>query len=483
VFAQLVWLALAHADEPPSAADPLANESARDALHEDNEIGPVILIEDIEITGNTVTQTELIRRALPIQPGDVLHASDRRLRDTRYKVLALGYFRDVTLAMRKGTARGRVVIEIHVVERGTFVLNRLWFGTNSLSPAWFGADVGDRNVLGLGLSIGGGAIFATHGDVPGARDQGAAELRIAKFGLGGSRWGASGSLTMVDGSEIYRVSGSDEDSSNANFRAFRYRRFGARAGVTYDLTDLSRFSATARVEEISAQLPPAPTQVLPDGTVTGVDLNLHAGTSRVVTAGFSFDRDTRPDPVLPHSGGHIVASAEIGSSAFASDYQFASVFARYEHWWPLQEELWAIGIHVAGGIVLGDAPLFDRINIADVDPMLTPRALGLVLSNAPPFDIFHTRSLTPLYGDLGGLATVELARRLFRGSSHNHVYGGDAFISLGVWALATNDEIALRDTSLWDALPLDLTADAGVRIDTEIGIFELTFTNALGRLR
>src|SRR3989440_4969597 len=99
-------------------------------LHEDAEIGPVILIESIEIAGNTATETEIIRRALPIQPGDILHASDKRLRDTRFKVLALGYFRDVSLAMRKGSARGQVVIEIHVIERGTFVLNRLWFGTN-----------------------------------------------------------------------------------------------------------------------------------------------------------------------------------------------------------------------------------------------------------------------------------------------------------------------------------------------------------------
>jgi hypothetical protein len=420
---------------------------------------------------------------LPLQPGDILHASDRRLRDTRFKVLALGYFRDVTLAMRKGSERGRVVIEIHVVERGTFVLNRLWFGTNSLTPAWFGTDIGDRNVLGLGLSIGGGAIYASHGSVAGSSDQQAAELRVSKFNLGGSRWGANLSLTAVDGSEVYRVAGDDDDTGNSNFRAFPYRRFGARGGATYDLSDLSRVSATLRVEDINAQLPAAPTEVLPDGTVTAIDLGLHAGNSQVVTAGFAFDRDTRPDPVLPHSGDHIMASAEIGSSAFASDYQFASFFGRYEHWWPIREEVYTIGLRVAGGIVLGDAPRFDLIHISDVDPMLTPRALGLVLSDAPPFDILHTRNLTPSYGNVGGLATVEVARRLFRGNNKNRVYGGDAFIQLGLWGLATDDELAVRDNSVWNSLPVDVTFDAGVRIDTEIGIFELTIANALGRLR
>jgi len=167
LLAQLALAAAARADEPPpqpvdsqpeqtaggeDAAQP--EEQAEDEpLHEDDEIGPLIFIEAIEITGNTATQSEIIRRALPIQPGDIVHSSDRRLRDTRFKVLALGYFRDVTLAMRKGSARGQVILEIHVVERGTFVLNRLWFGTNSYSPYWFGTDVGERNLLGMGVSI------------------------------------------------------------------------------------------------------------------------------------------------------------------------------------------------------------------------------------------------------------------------------------------------------------------------------------------
>lgn len=123
-------------DTTPEAAPapPAIEEPPHEQFHEDNEFGPVILIEAVNITGNTATQTEIIRRALPISPGDILHASDRRLRDSRFKVLALGYFRDVTLTMSKGTARGQVIIEIHVVERGTFVLNRLWFGSYSVSP-------------------------------------------------------------------------------------------------------------------------------------------------------------------------------------------------------------------------------------------------------------------------------------------------------------------------------------------------------------
>src|SRR5262245_36548114 len=193
----------AHADEPvapPDAPPP-------DALHPDDEFGPVLLIERIDIAGNTATQDEIIRRALPIAPGDILHASDKRLRSARFKVLALGFFRDVTLTMQKGSERGNVIIQIDVVERGTVVLNRLWFGSTSASPYWFGTDVGDRNLLGLGISAGAGFVYAAGGAIDGTRDQYAGEFRLGDGSLLGTRWGAHGALTYIHGSDFYRISG------------------------------------------------------------------------------------------------------------------------------------------------------------------------------------------------------------------------------------------------------------------------------------
>ena len=52
-----------------------------------------------------------------------------------------------------------------------------------------------------------------------------------------------------------------------------------------------------------------------------------------------------------------------------------------------------------------------------------------------------------------------------------------------MWGLAERAELRARDTALAAALPIDLYADAGVRIDTFIGVFELAIANALGRLR
>ncbi|MDQ3370896.1 MAG: BamA/TamA family outer membrane protein, partial [Myxococcota bacterium] len=473
---------LADPDVSPAEAGPAG--PAVPVETQGDEFGPLLLIEQINIVGNTATQTELIRRALPIQAGDVVRASDKRLRVARFKVLALGFFRDVTLAMNKGSERGQVIIEVRVAERGTVVLNRLWFGTTSVSPYWLGADVGERNLLGLGVGFGGGFIFAaSNGDIEGARDQWAGEVRVVDPSILGSRWGGNMALTLVHGSETYRVAGTSGNPDADALRAFPYRRFGWRAGTTYDASALTRLSASLRVEEITADLPVAPTQELPDGRIVALDLHLDPGTSRVITTAVGYDRDTRPDPILPHAGGHLALGAEIGTVIAGGDYQFASLFGRYEHYWPLLDERHAIGIKVSGGVVIGDAPRFDRIHIADVDRMLTPRALGLVLSSAAPLDILGTRAGKPLYGDLGGSATLEYALQLFRGRGKKRVYGGDLFFGVGVWGLAENADLRARDTSLWDALPLDLYVDAGVRVDTDVGVFELTIANALGRLR
>lgn len=489
----------ARAEPPPGDADPDSaipepappppDATADDApvetaLHEDDEFGPVVLIERIDVIGNTATQTEVIERALPIRVGDVLHASDKRMREARFKVLALGFFRDVALAMRRGSQRGQVIVEVRVVERGTLVLNRLWFGTTDLSPWWLGADVGDRNLFGLGIAVGGGFIYAHQGKVAHGRDQYAAELRLADPSVRGTPWGASWAMTLVRGSEPFQVRGTPGDAVPENLEAFPYRRLGVRAGATYNVSTLTRLSMGLRAEALATSLPIAPTRFLSDtGPAVAVDLHLDPGSSRVVTASFGFDRDTRPDPVLPHAGARVVASVELGSTLLGGSYDFATLFGAYEHYWPLRSEKHAIAIKLAGGVVVGDAPRFDRIHIADVDRMLTPRAVGLVLSTAAPLAILGTRDEKPTYGDLGGTATIEYAVRLFRGTGERRVYGGDLFFGTGLWGLAERRDLRARDTGIYASLPIDIYLDAGLRIDTDIGTFELTIANALGRLR
>jgi hypothetical protein len=57
------------------------------------------------------------------------------------------------------------------------------------------------------------------------------------------------------------------------------------------------------------------------------------------------------------------------------------------------------------------------------------------------------------------------------------------FVGAGVLGLAERTDLRVRDTGFIASLPIDLYADAGLRLDTDFGVFELAIANALGRLR
>ncbi len=444
----------------------------------DSAFGPLIQIERIQIRGNRSTAERVIRRALPVAAGELLRAGDPRLTRARFKLLALGYFRDVTLRLEKGSARGRVVLTVTVVERGTIALNRLWFGTSVLAPWWLGVDLTERNFLGTGLAVGGGVVYAGHGAVIGARDQWAGELRLGESAIAGTRWGAYGALTGQHGAEPYRVGGPDDSTLTTDFRAFTYRRLGIRAGARRDVLPTVHVDGELRIEALDAALPTAPTRTLPDGPAVAIELGLRRGSSRVVSLRFSLERDTRSDPVLPRDGSRLQLAAELGATLLGGSYDFTSLLARYERWWPLAPRH-SIGVRAAGGVILGQAPRFDRIHVADVDRLLTPRVLGMTVATSAAPDLLGTDNAGVIYGDVGGNLLAEYTYRWFRRSKA--VYGGDLFVAAGLWGLAEADELRVRDRGLAAALPIDAVIDAGLRLDTELGVFEFTLANALGR--
>jgi hypothetical protein len=460
--------------------DPAAASASRSLAGGDPSFGPLLTIERIEVVGNGSTASRLIERALPVKRGDVLRAGDPRMVTAELKVYALGFFRRVEIRLARGSRRGLVVVRVEVEERGTVVLERLHFGTTQVTPWWAGIDVTERNLAGSGLGVGAGFVLAGEGDAEGASDQRAFQLRLRADALLGVALGWHMSFHWVDASEPFRVSGDASDGDAEGFAAFDYRRTGGRAGIDLGITPLAHLSLSARAEQVEASPPSAPTRQLPDGTLTAVDLSLLPGLSRVVTVSLGFDRDTRSDPVLTSGGDRLMLYAELGGSWLGSDYDYGTALARYERWWPVTSVRHVVSVHLTGGIVLGDAPRFDLLHVGDLNRMVSPRALGLVVSATPSLDLLGTSTDDVTYGEVGGVAELQYAYRLFR--DRFKVYGGDLFVRVGLWGLAQRDDLRVRDESLWRALPIDVMVDLGLRLDTEIGIFELGLGNALGRV-
>ena len=89
--------------------------------------------------------------------------------------------------------------------------------------------------------------------------------------------------------------------------------------------------------------------------------------------------------------------------------------------------------------------------------MLTPRALGLVLSTAAPLDFLGTRADKPTYGDLGGTRD-----RRVRGAAVPRQAARTASTAATCSSAAAcgrsprRPTCTLRDTALWSSLPIDV---------------------------
>jgi len=451
-------------DEGPSAADA--------AAFPDPRFGPRYVIEAVRIAGNRKTETSLIVGELAVMgltPGASVDASDARVEAARYRLLSLGYFLDVHLSVARGSKRGAVVLVVNVEERGTLVINELFPATSEATLFWGGADVSEMNFLGRGINLGAGFVISTKPLVPDAHAGLGLRLHVGVPPLGGPN-GVGLSVTGLynDGSEFYRTSGADSDPDPGRFIATRVRRIGGVLTAGKMFPHNLHVTASVREEAVSATLP---AQYLPGGTQPQIDFMVQNGESRVGTIAAGLDYDTRSDPVLPRSGMRVALSVEAGTSLLGSSYSYVktvfdgSFYVKMPHGH-------ALGFHLFGGSIEGNAPYFDRFFIGDLDLLLPRRALGINFSTQPAPNFLGTSIASQRYDNYAGRLLIEYAIPIWR--HHGWVYGGDAFVAFGALGMAS-DEDMLKSP------PIDLTGDFGIRLDTYVGVFTISIANVLSR--
>jgi len=465
---------------PPETPPPLREDAAPEPNLPSFEpgFGPRYHIEQIVVSGNHKTKTEVILREIGIAPGDVISASDQRVEAARFRLLSRGFFLDVRLSLTRGKKRGGAVLLVEVEERGTIVINELYPSTSAATTFWGGIDVSETNFLGRGINLGGAFVVSTTPKVPQSR-------RGVGLRLHGSlpeipSLGVSLSLTGLynDGSEFYRVIGADTDPNPANFIGVRTRRAGGILGAGKPLGRYLRVFADLREEAVNGQLPMVRDRIYESGIVKPIDFDVDEGNSRVGSFTLTLDYDTRQDPVLPRSGGRFVASIEGAHGVLGSTYDFAkavvqaSVYTRMPHGH-------ALGFHLLLGGIVGDAPYFDRFFVGDLNLLLPRRALGINFSTLASRNLLGTGIAGHRYDDYAARILIEYAIPIWR--RHGFVYGGDAFAAIGMFGLASEVDFRPPDDFGWNNLPIDMTADLGLRLDTYVGVFTISIANALGR--
>jgi outer membrane protein insertion porin family len=457
-----------------------ASSSGDVAAFPDARFGPRYVVEDVLVHGNRKTAKSLILgelAALGLAPGANVDASDARVEAARYRLLSLGYFLDVRLSVTRGAKRGGVVLVVEVDERGTLVINELFPATSQATLFWGGADLSETNFLGRGINLGAGFVASTRPVVLDAHAGLGLRLRVGVPPLGGPN-GLGLSVTGLynDGSEFYRATGDDGAAAPADFVATRVRRAGGLLTVGKMLPAGFHTSLGLREEEITTTLPPL--QAQPSGGVVPIDFMVKGGASRVGTLAASLDLDTRSDPILPRSGMRIALTVEGGSELLGSSYSYLKTVLDASFYKKMPRGH-ALGFHLFAGAIGGDAPYFDRFFIGDLNLLLPRRALGINFSTQPSPNLLNANIAHHRYDNYAGRVLVEYAVPIWR--HRGLVYGGDAFVAAGLLGMASDGDFSAPGPVTWRSLPIDVTGDLGLRLDTYVGVFTISIANALSR--
>lgn len=119
-------------------------------LNLDIEQGPLIHIEKIRITGNNITRDKVIRRELTLIEGDKYSAS--KIRNSRNRLLNLGFFEENKLSTRPGSAPDKQILDVEVTEKptGTFSIG---MGYSSVDHLIAQGSISQGNLFGYGINL------------------------------------------------------------------------------------------------------------------------------------------------------------------------------------------------------------------------------------------------------------------------------------------------------------------------------------------
>ncbi|MDF2697016.1 MAG: outer membrane protein assembly factor YaeT precursor, partial [Labilithrix sp.] len=401
-----------------------------------------------------------------------------------FRLLGTGFFRDVQLSLRRGTKRGAVVLVVDVVERNTIVVNDLWLGLSADAEpngrarpltAFGGIDVSEQNLAGTGVALG-GALALADGQL-------ALRTRFSDQSFLRSSWTAEAQLLYNNAKDFFGnrdVLVDDPTQKVAqDFAIVSYRRFGGKVSAGHEVGSVAtRLFLDYRLEKIDANLPQAASHKR-GLDIEPIDFDLPPGSSILSTVSATLVHDTRDEPFLPTRGWHLLSLAEASLTPLGSDYPYVKLVLRGSRWMPLP---WDHVLRIEGifGSVFGDAPLFEKFYVGDYTDLRPHRALDLAFDRRAAPNFFGTSIAEVRYGDYAARLNVEYRIPLYRG--RQSIYGVDFFGSTGFYAVANGRDIGrpARGYSGFRTVPVDLTFNLGLRMDTAAGGIALGIANFLG---
>ncbi len=119
--------------------------------------GPRVYIQRIDISGNTRTQDQVIRRQFNLAEGDAFNAGS--IQRTQQKLKDLNYFSNVNITTAPGSSPDRVIVNAAVTEKATGQLT-LGGGYSTDIGALLNVGLQENNIVGSGINAGINGILA-----------------------------------------------------------------------------------------------------------------------------------------------------------------------------------------------------------------------------------------------------------------------------------------------------------------------------------
>jgi outer membrane protein assembly factor BamA len=476
--------------DPPKeapAAPPEGPSPEKDApsaiVRAPGRVGLRYTLEGIDLRGNTTTLARVVLRYIPFRPGDTLDVDDKELELTRFRLLGTGFFRDVRLSLRRGTRRGYVILVVHVIERNTIVVNDVWLGLSADAEpngaarpltAYGGLDVSETNLAGTGITLGGAVALADR--------QIGLRTRFADPAFLGTSWTVEAQLLYNHARDFFGnkdVLVDDPTQRTAqDFAVATYNRFGGMIGAGHDLGVSTQLFFDYRLEKLEAELPRAASHHR-GLDIEPIDFQIARGGSVLSTLRATLSHDTRDQPVLPTRGDFVTLQSDASLTPLGSDYPYVKLQSRAQHWTLLP---WGHVLRIEGfaGAIFGDAPLFEKFYVGDFTDFIPDRVLDLNFDRRAAPNFLGTDIVEVRYGQYAAKLTGEYRIPLYRG--RRSVYGVDLFGSAGIYAVANGKDITqhARGYDGFATVPVDLTFNLGLRVDTAMGGFTFGLSNLLG---
>jgi outer membrane protein assembly factor BamA len=322
------------AQEPPVAASEVGSEFVSPDAAASVSDKVVYVLERVEIVGNR-THDDLVRRFVPLHPGDRLDVDDPAIERIRWRLMGTGWFNDVRLRLSRGSQRGRVVLVIEVQERNTLVISRVVAGLarvltktadmdDTLRP-YGGIGLTDSNLFGTGIGVGASAVVSEHQQ--GLEVRYSDPMRIGKgFDLTGRAFynnardffGRQPSAD-IDCPELADPEDEPDVDACAERAVVIYDRAGLGVGTGHEITSALRYELDWLGELVDVRARPHAASTVvgeQDQEHEPIDFHIDDDASYVSSLHLGFIFDRRDDPALPSQGQLLRFDARIGGATW-----------------------------------------------------------------------------------------------------------------------------------------------------------------------